>query len=42
MSKIWDSTRIYYSDRISGDTDKGITTEAHNVGTLEVYSGKGS
>jgi hypothetical protein len=38
--QIWDSTRIYNSDRISGDTDKGMTTEAHGIGTPEVYSGK--
>jgi hypothetical protein len=32
--KIWDLTRIYDSDRI-------LRAEAHNVGTPEVYSGKG-
>jgi hypothetical protein len=26
--KIWDSTRIYNSGRISGATDKGIANEA--------------
>jgi hypothetical protein len=39
--KIWDSTRIYDSDRISGATDKGMTTKAHNVDTPKVYLGKG-
>jgi hypothetical protein len=36
-SKIWDSTRICDSDRISGATDKGMTTKAHDVGTPEVF-----
>jgi hypothetical protein len=39
--KIWDLTRIYDSDRISGATDQDITTKAHNIGTPEVCSGKG-
>jgi hypothetical protein len=38
--KIWDLTRIYDSDRISGATDKGMTTKAHGVGTPEVCSGR--
>jgi hypothetical protein len=38
---IWDSTRIYDSDRISGATDKGTTTWAHGIGTPEIYLGKG-
>jgi hypothetical protein len=32
---------MYDSDRISGATDKGMTIEAYNIGTPEVYSGKG-
>jgi hypothetical protein len=39
--KIGDSTGIYDSDRISGDTDKSMTTEAYNIGTPGIYSGKG-
>jgi hypothetical protein len=39
--KIWDSTRICDSDRISGATDKGMITKAHDIGTPEVWSGKG-
>jgi hypothetical protein len=39
--KIWDSTRICDSDRVSGATDKGMTTKAHDVGISEVCSGKG-
>jgi hypothetical protein len=31
--KIWDSTRIYNSGRISGATDKGIANKAHFLGT---------
>jgi hypothetical protein len=31
--KIWDSTRIYNSGRISGATDKGIANKAHYLGT---------
>jgi hypothetical protein len=31
--KIWDSTRIYNSGRISGAADKGIATKAHYLGT---------
>jgi hypothetical protein len=31
--KIWDSTRIYNSGRISGATDKGIAIKAHYPGT---------
>jgi hypothetical protein len=31
--KIWDSTRIYDSGRISGATDKGIAIKAHYLGT---------
>jgi hypothetical protein len=34
--KIWDSTRICDSDKISGATDKGMTTEAHNIGTPDL------
>jgi hypothetical protein len=37
--KIWDSSQIYDSDRISGATDKGMNTKAHDVGTPEAYSG---
>jgi hypothetical protein len=40
-SKIWDSTRICDSGRISGATDKGMTTKAHDVSTPEAYSGSG-
>jgi hypothetical protein len=32
-TKIWDSTRIYKSGRISGATDKGIAIKAHYLGT---------
>jgi hypothetical protein len=32
-TKIWDSTRIYDSERISGATDKGMNTKAHDIGT---------
>jgi hypothetical protein len=32
--KIWDSTRIYDSSRISGATDKGIAIVAHYLSTL--------
>jgi hypothetical protein len=39
--KIWDSTRIYDSDRILGATDKGMNTTAHDIGTPEAYSGSG-
>jgi hypothetical protein len=31
--KIWDSTRIYNSGRISGATDKSIANKAHYLGT---------
>jgi hypothetical protein len=31
--KIWDSTRIYNSGRISGATDKVIANKAHYPGT---------
>jgi hypothetical protein len=31
--KIWDSTRIYNSGRISGATAKGITNKAHYLST---------
>jgi hypothetical protein len=31
--KIWDSTRIYNSGRISGATDKGIANKAHYLDT---------
>jgi hypothetical protein len=31
--KIWDSTQIYNSGRISGATDKGIVNKAHYLGT---------
>jgi hypothetical protein len=30
--KIWDSTRIYNSGRISRATDKGIANKAHYLG----------
>jgi hypothetical protein len=30
--KIWDSTRIYNSGRISGATDKGIAIKAYYLG----------
>jgi hypothetical protein len=33
--KIWDSTRIYYSGRISGATDKGIDNRARYLSTPE-------
>jgi hypothetical protein len=32
-SKIWDSTQIYNSGRISGATDKGITIKARYLST---------
>jgi hypothetical protein len=31
--KIWDSTQIYNSGRISGATDKGIANKAHYLST---------
>jgi hypothetical protein len=31
--KIWDSTQIYNSGRISGTTDKGIANKAQYLGT---------
>jgi hypothetical protein len=31
--KIWDSTQIYNSGRISGATNKGIANKAHYLGT---------
>jgi hypothetical protein len=31
--KIWDSTWIYNSDRISGATNKGIDNKAHYLST---------
>jgi hypothetical protein len=31
--KIWDSTRIYNSGRISGATNKSIAYKAHYLGT---------
>jgi hypothetical protein len=31
--KIWYSTRIYNTGRISGATDKGIANKAHYLGT---------
>jgi hypothetical protein len=34
-SKIWDSTRIYNSGRISGATDKGIDNRARYLSTPE-------
>jgi hypothetical protein len=40
-SKIWDSTLIYDLDRISAATDKGMNTNAHDVGTMEACSGSG-
>jgi hypothetical protein len=36
--KIWDSTQIYDSDRISGAADKGTPARAH-IGTPGVYLG---
>jgi hypothetical protein len=33
--KIWDSTRIYNSGRISRATDKGIANRAYYLCTLE-------
>jgi hypothetical protein len=33
--KIWDSTQIYNSGRISGATDKGIANRAHYLCTPE-------
>jgi hypothetical protein len=33
--KIWDSTRIYNSGRISGVTDKGIDNRARYLSTPE-------
>jgi hypothetical protein len=33
--KIWDSTRIYNSGRISGATDKGIDNKARQLSTPE-------
>jgi hypothetical protein len=30
--KIWDSTQLYNSGRISGATDKGIANKAHYLG----------
>jgi hypothetical protein len=38
--KIWDSTWIYNSGRISGATDKDMNTKAHDIGTPEVCSGR--
>jgi hypothetical protein len=35
--KIWDSTRIYNSGRISGATDKGIDNRAHQLSTPEAH-----
>jgi hypothetical protein len=40
-TKIWDSTQNYDSDRISGATDKGMNTKAHDIGTPEACSGSG-
>jgi hypothetical protein len=37
--KIWDSTQIYNSGRISGSTDKGIATKARYLSTHEARSG---
>jgi hypothetical protein len=37
--KIWYSTRIYNSGRISGATDKGIATKAHYLSTPGARSG---
>jgi hypothetical protein len=31
--KIWDSTRMYNSGRISGATNKGIVNKEHYLGT---------
>jgi hypothetical protein len=39
--KIWDSTQIYDTDRISRATHKGMNTKAHDVGTPEACSGSG-
>jgi hypothetical protein len=35
--KIWDSTRIYNSGRISGATNKGIANKAHYLGTPRAH-----
>jgi hypothetical protein len=35
--KIWDSTRIYNSGRISGATDKGIDNRARYLSTPEAH-----
>jgi hypothetical protein len=37
--KIWDSTQIYNSGRISGATDKGIAIKAHYLSTTRARSG---
>jgi hypothetical protein len=37
--KIWDSTRIYDSDKISRANDKGTPARAHGTGTPGIYSG---
>jgi hypothetical protein len=31
--KIWDSTQIYNSGRVSGATGKGVANKAHYLGT---------
>jgi hypothetical protein len=35
--KMWDSTQICNSGRISGATDKGIDNRTHQLGTPEVH-----
>jgi hypothetical protein len=35
--KIWDSTRIYNSGRISGATDKDTAIKAHYLDTLGAH-----
>jgi hypothetical protein len=40
-SKIWDSTQIYDSGRISRATDKGMNTKAHDVDTPKACSSSG-
>jgi hypothetical protein len=35
-----DLTRIYNSDRISGDTNMGTPARAYGIGTPTLYSGE--
>jgi hypothetical protein len=37
--KIWDSTRMYDSDRNSQATDMGTLARVHGIGTPKMYSG---